>query len=428
VNVRVWQPLGLICLTLLAGSARADNWPQWRGPKNDGICAEKNLPTEWSETKNVAWKLKLPGRGSSTPAVWGDRIFLSCEDGANVVLMCIGTDGKERWKRPVGRSVRSGNRDEGYSASPSPSTDGKAVYIFTGNGDFAAFDIEGKELWRFDVQERYGKFDIQWGMHTTPLLHGDRLYLQLIHSGFTPRGSGLIVCLDKATGKEVWKSVRTSDGYAENEHSYASILLWSSGKDAYLVCHGNDYATGHSLADGKEIWRVGNLNPKDRYRRDLRFVASPVCTPELIVVPSAKNHGVVGVKPDARGEVAPGGKYEQWRLSSGTPDVSCPLVHDGIVYFSGERGDLTALDARTGKQLYKTKLHAARYRASPVYADGKVYLTARDGTFTVVQAGKEFKKLATNKLPDETAASPAIANGRIYLRGYSYLWCIEEKK
>ncbi len=407
----------------LASSALAENWPQWRGPNNDGISREKGLPAEWGATKNIAWKLELPGRGGSTPAIWSERIFLTSQDGKKLVALCISTAGKELWKRDLGAATPPIRYDEGNGASASPSTDGKHVYFFAGNGEFAAFDLEGKEIWRFNAQKRWGKFEIWHGMHTTPLLHGDRLYLQLIHGG-----GAWVICLNKSDGKEVWKVERKSDGTDENEHSYASVVLWTNGKKSYLVCHGNDYATAHSLEDGKEIWRLGDLNPKDRYNRFLRFVATPVCTPDLIVVPTAKNGPVVGVKPEAQGKITAGSKYEQWRLRSGTPDVPSPLVLDGLVYLCGEAGGLTCLDAGTGKVLYRRRTHGHRHRASPVYADGKLYLTARDGTVTVVEAGKAGKVVATNKLPDQTAASPAVSGGRIYLRGFKYLWAIEEKK
>src|SRR5439155_10762068 len=142
-----------------------------------------------------------------------------------------------------------------------------------------------------------------------------------------------------------------------------------------------------------------------------RFVASPVATPDLVVVPSAKNGPVVGVRPDAHGNLKAGSEGEQWRRSNNTPDVPSPLVHDGLVYLCRETGVLICLDAKTGKELYAERTHAARHRASPVCADGKVYLTARDGVVTVVQAGPKFKVLAVNKLPDQTAASPVISNG-----------------
>ena len=412
---------GLLSL-LAASSLYADNWPQWRGPTLDGISKETNLPAEWGAEKNIVWKLPLPGMGGSTPCVWDDRIFLTSQDGQDLVLICAGTDGKERWKRKLGSGAGKSRGDEGNGASASPSTDGKHVFAFVGSGEMACFDFEGNEVWKFNAQERYGKFKIQFGMHTTPILFGDRLYLQLIHSG-----GGWVIALDKATDKDVWKVERKSDGYAENEHSYASPCLWKNGKEAYLVVHGNDYATAHRLDDGSEIWRVGDLNPKDRYNTTLRFVASPVATPDLIVVPSAKNGPVVGVKPDAQGFFKTGAPQEQWRRTSNTPDVPSPLVYDGIVYLCRESGAVLCLDAKTGQELYNQRIHSSRYRASPVYGDGKVYLTARDGTVTVIKTGAKFEQVAENKLKDDMTASPVIANGRIYLRGFGALYAIGEK-
>ena len=157
----------------------------------------------------------------------------------------------------------------------------------------------------------------------------------------------MVVCVKKSDGKEVWKVKRESDGTAENKHSYASPFIWSNGKDAYLVSHGNDYAIAHALGDGKEIWRLGDLNPKDSYNYTLRFVASPVCTPDLIIVPSAKSGAVVAIKPDAKGKIMAGSEHEQWRKPSGTPDVPCPLVHDGLVYLCDEQTADTGLCAWT---------------------------------------------------------------------------------
>jgi outer membrane protein assembly factor BamB len=416
----LWSlPLAAVALLSLAGPATADNWPQWRGPNDDGVSTETNLPTEWSSTKNIAWKLPLPGMGSSTPAVWGDRIFLTCVDGDDIVLLCVSTEGKQLWKLPFGHGDKKFQRGpEGNNASPSPSTDGKYVYTYAGTGDFACFDYDGKEIWKFNTQDRYGKFRIQWGHHNTPLLYGDRLYLPLIHDN-----AALVVALDKANGKEVWKVQRESDGTGENKQSYASPVVWKNGKDAYLITHGNDYAIAHRLEDGKEIWRLADLNPKSRYNNALRFVSSPVATPDLIVVPSAKNGPTVGLKPDATGVVHAGDKAEQWRLPV-TPDVPSPLVYDGLVYLCMQDGRLICLDAKDGKRLYEERTHPGLHRGSPVYADGKVYLTARDGTVTVVKAGPKFEVLASNKLPDVIAASPAISNGRIYLHGWENLYAI----
>jgi outer membrane protein assembly factor BamB len=405
-----------------AGLAGADNWPQWRGPTNDGICKEAGLPTEWSESKNVAWTLKMPGKGGSTPAVWGDHIFLTSADGEGIVLLCVNTQGKELWRRELGRGDRAFMRGEGNNASPSPATDGKHVYAFAGTGDLACFDFDGKEVWKFNMQERYGKYSAMHGLHNTPLLDGDRLYLEYFSAG--PQKMAYVIALNKADGKEIWKVERKSDGSGENLDSYTSPLIWRKGKDAYLITHGNDYAIAHRLEDGSEVWRVGGLNPKEGYRRDLRFVASPAASADLIVIPSAKDHGVVGLKPDAQGMVMPGSSSELWRMKNHTPDVPSPLIHDGLVYLCRENGNLICLDAKTGQEKYTQPLHRAIYRASPVEAGGLIYLTARDGVVTVVKAGPKFEKVAENSLPDDIAASPAISGGRIYLRGWKTLYAI----
>jgi outer membrane protein assembly factor BamB len=324
--------------------------------------------------------------------------------------------------------VQHARGDEGGGATASPSTDGKHVWFFAGSGELTCLDFNGKKVWSFNLQDRYGKFKNQYGMHSTPVLYEDRLYLQIIHSG-----AALVVALDKASGKEIWQVKRESDGYAENEHSYASPIVWTNGKDAYLVVHGNDYATAHRLKDGTEIWRVGDLNVKDRYNTTLRFVASPVATPDLIVVPSAKNGPVVGVKPDAHGLVMSGSPSMPWRYGF-TPDVPAPLVKDGLVYLCHQEGKTVyCLDAATGKEVYTKDLgfkgrDRTRHRASPAYADGNVYLLCKDnGTATVIKAGPKFELVSSNKLDDTFSASPAFSNGRIYLRGYKSLYAIGEK-
>jgi len=411
-------PLSAVLALLLTSAALAGNWPQWRGPQNDGISPAKNAPSKWSESENIAWKVDLPGPAGSTPVVWGERIFLTSTYNDGVVLACYSTDGKPLWRRPITQGNKSVRGDEGNTASPSPSTDGQHVFAMA-DGDLRAFTVEGDEVWHVDLESRYGQFRIAFGMTSTPVLDDGRLYLQMIHSG-----GAWVVALDAKTGKEIWKHERKSDGRAECEHSYASPVMWYGDGGKFLVTHGNDYAIGHDVKDGKELWRVGDLNPKSSYNSTLRFVASPAVSPNLIVVPSAKRRDIVGVKPDAKGYVDRGHKFEQWRMSNKTPDVPSPLIHDGLVYICSEGGELTVADAKTGEVYYEERLHRNRYRASPVYADGKIYCTARDGVVTVVQAGKQYKFIAENKVGDQVAASPAIVDGRIYLRGFKSLYAI----
>lgn len=427
--------LTLLSCSFASAAVGAENWPQWRGTGHDGISSEKGLPTDFSATKNIAWKLPLPGMSGATPIIWGERIFLTSEDGDDVVLMCVNTQGKKLWETKIGTGKKRFRYDEANQASPSPATDGQHVFAFFGTGDFVCCDFDGKIVWKFNSQERHGKFNIQHGMHITPLLHGDKLYHCLLHSG-TGKGDGWwVYAVDKATGKEAWKIRRATDAKAECEHSYASPVLWRKGQAEQLIIHGCDYATAHRLTDGSEIWRLGDLNPLKpgaKYHVTYRFVSTPLATSESIIIPTCKEGPVLAVNPEASGLLKRGSKFVQWRNEDLSPDVPLPLVHDGLLYLIREYkpirefGNLICLDVKTGKQHYKQALHEDRYRASPILADGKIYICSRDGTVTVVKPGATFEKLAVNKLPDQIAASPAIANGRIYIRGFQNLFAISE--
>ncbi|HEY4492034.1 MAG TPA: PQQ-binding-like beta-propeller repeat protein, partial [Acidobacteriota bacterium] len=233
-----------------------------------------------------------------------------------------------------------------------------------------------------------------------------------------------VVALDKSNGREIWKHIRESDARDECEHSYASPFLYRDSKHEFLLIHGADYITAHRVADGAEIWRCGGLNLKSNYNPAFRFVASPVATAGLIVVPSAKNGPVLGLKPDGTGDITNLKQHYAWILSHGTPDVPSPLIYGGLVYLCKEDGELICLDAKTGQKIYHEQTRRTRHRASPVYAGGKIYLTARDGVVTVVKAGRQFQILSQNELGETISASPIISNGRIYLRTYEALYAI----
>jgi outer membrane protein assembly factor BamB len=411
-------------LTLVALFARpgfAENWPQWRGLKNDGHSPEKGLPTEWGPDKNIVWKLPLAGRASSTPCIWDDKIFITSVEGLEVALLCIGTDGKEKWRvtiAPVG-GAKSGRGDEGNEASASCSTDGKHVWAFAGGGMLVCFTLDGKRVWELDLQ-KYGRFGIQFGCHWTPVLYKDKLYLQVMH-----RNAQLLLALDAASGSELWKVNRAGYSQGESPDVYASAFIWEGEGGPLLIAHGNDYCTAHKLENGAEVWRVAGLNPNSNGA--WRFVSSPLVTPDLIVVPSCKNGPTVALNPvGAKGTIDRNNKAELWRINT-TPDVVSPLRVGNVVYLMGD-GPLTAVDAKTGKQYYREQLTKQLHRAHMVATDDqKIYVVGREGTTDVVQAGTDFKVLASNTLPDKFYSSPAISNGRIYLRGWNYLWAIGNK-
>lgn len=427
--------LGGLCCVMLFSIARAENWPQWRGPRGDGISAEKAIPTKWSQTENVRWRAELPGQGGATPAVWGDRIFVPSARGDDLVLICISAqDGRKLWEQ----TVTSGNQDaragEGNSASPSPSTDGKHVWVFFGTGVLACYDVDGKEVWKFDAGQRFGRIDIQFGMTSTPILHGDSLYMQLIHGPMKKDDdtrTGKVIRLDKLTGETEWEIDRMTQVDFECKHSYASPFIYNDGKREFLVVHGADCTTGHDLKSGEELWRLDQLNGPAKLNRKphdptFRFVASPAVVKDWIIVPTAKEGPTVALRVDDRlaGNQVAASSNVQWVLQQ-TPDVSIPLVADGLVYNLQKDGRFQCVDLKTGEEVYFERTHTAQHRASPVLIGNHILLCAKDGTCTVVKAGRDFEIVAKNELSEPITASPAVANGTLYIRTYDALYAIQ---
>ncbi len=414
----------LCCATL----SSAENWPHWRGPRFDGTSQATGLPTTWDAKTHVRWRFEMPGDGAATPVVWGDRIFLTStvDDSTDLVVLAIDPSGKQLWRTTVSQGAYDFQgglaqfATETNPASPSPVTDGKHLWAMFGNGTLAALDLDGKEVWKVSLEERYGELSLYFGLSSSPFVDGDHLFLQLLNTN-----GQWVVALDKATGKEVWKHERATDARDECLHAYTSPFTYAAADQRLLVVHGADYVSAHRLSDGVEQWRHGGLNPKDGYNPSFRLVATPIFTEGLLVVPSAKRGPVYGLDPSgAKGDITAAKKHAIWHLERGTPDVPSPVVHDGLVYLSGERGTLTCLDAKTGDKLYDERVHGAPHRGSPVAADDKIFLTSSDGTVSVIKAAKTYELLAQNSLDERMAASLAISGDTIYLRSHEALYAI----
>ena len=415
-------------VVLITGNVSAqENWPQWRGPKLDNVSKSKGLPDVLDESTQ-AWKIDMPGPAGATPVVWGKKIFVTSVDGSGLALLCVTTDGELKWKKPLAGKNQNVRMDRGNSASPSPVTDGTHVWVLS-IGTLQCFDFDGELIWIKDLEEEYGEFDIQFGMTSTPILDDGRLYLQLIHGPMRKRGTseGWVIALDAKDGKEIWKHKRETDAIAENKHAYTSPTLYKDGSNSYLLTHGGDFLIAHSLKDGSEIWRCGGFNPKDSYNNYLRLVASPVCAKGLIVVPSAKNGPIYGLKPDLQGDVTEQEDAKIWEVKKGTPDVATPLIHDDVVYLARENGVVIGLDAKTGEQLYQERILTDKHRSSPVVADGKIFLLGRKGRALVLKPGRELEVISKNELREEITASPAIADGQVFVRSYKSLSAFKKK-
>jgi outer membrane protein assembly factor BamB len=399
---------------LLASFAVAGNWPQWRGPSLNGVSDETGLPVKWDQHANVTWKLAMPSWSGSTPIIWGDRIFLNVAEGDNLQLWSVDRNkGEVQWKRPLsGGNVKMRKQN---MSSPSPVTDGSGVWVMTGTGILKAFDFSGKELWARDIQKDYGRFGLNWGYASSPLLHEDALYVQVLHGMHTDDPS-YVLRIDKKTGKTLWRVERPTNAERESPDSYTTPTLIRNGKTLELIVSGGDYVTGHDLATGKELWRGGGFNPdKNPFNR---VIASPVAHNDLVYVPTR-------VRPL---QAFRSGARLAFQFQDG-PDVPTPVTDGKYLYSINDRGIAYCLDAKSGAQIYGgQRLKPGTYSASPVLADGKIYITNEEGLTSVIKAGPQFEILSENALNDYCLSSPAISDGQIFLRTTGHLYCIGARR
>jgi outer membrane protein assembly factor BamB len=428
--------IGLSTVVVLAGCLWAD-WPQWRGPESNGSAPKaRNLPVTWSNSQNILWCAKLPSWSAATPAVWQEWIFVtSAEEGSprlrsetagdatlnKIFLMAINRkDGSVRWLQ----QIDSGNRlfRKQNSASPSPITDGRYVWIMTGNGKLACYTFDGKEVWKRDIQAEYGKFGLNHGYASTPLLHGDRLYVQVLHGMLTDEPS-YIFALDKISGKTTWKVERPTDAQSESPDSYSTPQMATVAGTRQLVISGADYVTGHDPDTGQELWRIGGLNPtKNPYNRT---IASSLVIGENVFTTSTRGRPFIAFRAGGSGDIT--GKRELWTNNLGA-DVPTPTTDGRYIYVLGDNGVMNCMEALTGTIVYQgRRIENGTYSASPLLADGKIYCISEDGTTTVVKAGPEFAILGVNRLDSLTLASPVAVDNQIFIRTADYLYCIQQK-
>jgi outer membrane protein assembly factor BamB len=414
----------LVSLAMAAcsfASLNADNWPQWRGPLLNGASTETNLPLKWTADSNIAWKLPLPEWSGATPIVWGDLIFLNVPQGSALSLWCVDRRGPTVvWKAPLG----TGNHQEQKQnmSSPSPVTDGSHVYVMTGTGVLKGFDFKGQELWARDIQHEYGRFGLNWGYASSPLLHADGLYVQVLH-GMKTNDPSYVLRVDKNTGKTVWKVERPTNAIQESPDAYTTPALVANGAQTEIVISGGDVVTGHDPATGKELWRLNGLNPSHHGAN--RIVASPVVAGGIIIASSRQNP-MIALRPGGRGDVTQ--SHKLWQFSRG-PDVPTPVSDGTLVFVVTDNGVAYALDARTGTTIWgPSRLKSGTYSSSPVLADGRVYATNEDGMTSVFKAGASFELLAENPLNDYTLSSLAVSQGQIFIRTAKHLFAIGTRR
>jgi outer membrane protein assembly factor BamB len=371
----------------------------------------------WTKTDNVLWRLPLPAFSGSTAIVWADRVFLNTAEQNDLFLWAVDRHtGKRLWSKHLSGGNHKQQKQD--MSSPSPVTDGRHVWVLTGTGTLKAFDFTGDELWTRDIQREYGRFGLNYGYASSPLLHGDSLYVQVLHGMLTDDPSYLIR-IDKLSGNTLWKVERPTNAIQESPDSYATPALLQYGTTTEIVTTGGDVVTGHDVATGKEVWRAKGLNPTNN--PFYRIVASPVVFGDMIYAPS-RERPLLALRAGGQGDVTT--SHLVWSFESG-PDVPTPVTDGVYFYVVRDNGVMFCLDAKTGKRVYgPQRLRSGTYSASPVLADEKLYVTNEDGVTTVVRAGERFEVLAENDLAEYTLSSPAISDGVLFIRTEAALYAI----
>lgn len=431
--------LSLLIVGSLA-TVHAADWPHWRGPGKSGITTDRGLPEKWSETENVAWKTKLEGLGISSPIISGNLVFVTSQRGTGDVrqgprLMQAG-NAAEAGERSLGTGASKGdgkvtflvtafNRATGANvwrfelpaegplpsvhdkhnlASPSPVTDGQRVFAWFATGQLAAVDMSGKLVWKTNLAEKYGAFEINWGHSSSPTVHGDMLLLICYHES-----QSYLLALDTRTGAVKWK-VDAAKGVT----SYSTPLVVESGGKSEIIVNSSAGVSGHDLATGTRLWHVEETNrfpiPMPLFQNGLIFASR-----------GYRSSPYMAVRPGGSGDV--GGSHVAWRAPSGAPYVSSLVYYDNLIYMVGDVGVLTVVDAVTGERTHQERIGGV-YSASPVAGDGKIYLLSEDGETIVVGAGRTPKILARNKISARQLASPAVAGGRLFIRSDDVLYAI----
>lgn len=391
-----------------AGRGMADDWPRWRGPYGNGVSAETGLPVRWSATENVRWRAELPGEGSSSPIVWGDRVFITAalDRGGKRLTLCLDrATGRERWRREItDENPEISSALTGHAAA-TPATDGTHVVAVFGNAGVVCYDFDGRQLWH----RRLGEFESELGLASSPILYDGTVILVCDHDGDRFRSfDSFLTALDVTTGATRWKTDRPG---LFRSWSTPILVPTESGKE--LIVNAQDELRGYDPDDGRLLWQVTGMTGW--------VTPSPVFGHGLIFATSGKDGPTLAVRPGGRGDVTD--THVVWRHHRGAPYVCSPLLAGDDLYVHNEQGILTCYDARTGKQHYRQRLDG-KFLASGVAGDGRLYLTSDAGETFVIQLGPEFQRLARNPLDDEVAASPALADGTILLRTRHHLYCI----
>jgi outer membrane protein assembly factor BamB len=402
----------LMCAAAMAAAfhSTAADWPQWRGPTASGIGDDRKLPLTWSQTKHVRWSFKLPGWGTSSPVVYGNRVFVTTqmEEGGKISLLTICLDrdtGKELWRHDFGLSVKQRTHEKSNLAVNTPAVTKDAVYVAFGNADIARYSHDGKLIWVTRYMEHFGDPKMAWGYGVSPVVLEDSILFPWDHH----KGPCFLIGLDKESGRIVWKQDRPIG----TAHS-TPLVVEHHGQTDILVSSKNRL-TAFDAKTHRELWQYGE--GEGPFNGEI--IVSSVYGDGMVFLQLWRQSAIHAIR------LVGGGKPPErvWVSERPGPQEASPLYYRGLLYSLMDNGILVCLDGKTGQEVYRKRLGAPS-NSSPVAGGGRVYLSDTEGNTYVVRAGKQFELLATNSLGERITASPAVADGELFYRTDSHVYCI----
>ncbi|MFP6874433.1 MAG: PQQ-binding-like beta-propeller repeat protein [Verrucomicrobiales bacterium] len=406
-------------------SVSAENWPAWRGPTGNGVAQAGSYTWEFSPGKNVRWAIELSGKGSSTPVIWGNSIFLTAPVGGNDGVVCYDRSGKKKWQKSFGNE-RPGKHRNGSGSNPSPVTDGRQVFVYYKSGTLAAMGMKGEVGWQRNLQEEFGSDSLWWDLGTSPVLVGDLVVVAVMqeYEGGDPEKSkdSYLVAFAKKDGKLVWRVNRTYKVPKETGQSYTTPLVFGEKGNESIITFGSDHLTSHRASDGKLLWDCGGYNPRNKDY--WRVIASPSISDGVVVVPYGRKGFFAGVKASGQGDVTATNRLWEHQIGA---DVPSPIAVNGKAYLITDRGQIFCCNIKSGKELWSQKLprSSASYYSSPALAGNLMILAREDGVVMTMKVGESgFELLAENDMGERMIASPVPVDDMIFLRGSRHLFCI----
>ena len=402
-----WLAAVWLCAATVAVQAQ---WPQFRGPDGQGHSSEQGLPLDWSESRHVAWKVPVPGRGWSSPVVSEGRVWLTTavksSSGASLRALAFAADtGATQVDVEVFRSRRGDALNPKNSlASPTPIVDGARVYVHFGQDGTAALTTAGEVVWKTQL-----RYESQHGSGGSPVL-----YQGLLIVNCDGADEAFVAALDVNTGKVRWRTPRREPF----DQAYATPLIVRAGEADQLISPGAFRATAYEPLTGREIWHVD-------YGDGFSNVPRPVAGHGLVYIATGfQQPSLMAVRTDGRGDVTR--SHVAWTTSRGAPLTASPLLVDDVLYFVSDGGIASAADARSGRLFWQQRL-AGTFSASPLFADGRIYFQSEDGVTTVIAPGREFRQLATSHIDGATLASAGVASRSFFLRSQTHLYRIRAR-